>query len=78
MQFVKEHSGGRSQCILHVFGLTEFDKLLYRQVDSEEIKSISLERIEHMIKAIEADVNFPVLPCVRACKYKSKCFLEHE
>ncbi len=76
MQFVKPWFSGRAQCVLHVFGMNEKDKLLYHKVDSENISQLALERIQRTIQGVEAGIDFPVLPCTRLCPYKTKCSLE--
>jgi hypothetical protein len=76
MQFVQPWFTGPTQCVLHVFGINEKEKLLYHRVNSENMSQIALERIQRTIRAIEEGIDFPVLPCSRACPYKTKCSLE--
>lgn len=77
MQFVRPFRD-RSQCILHVFAMSDNHTLIYNQIDSQSVSPIALNRVNNLIQAIESGTDFPVLPCNRSCKFKSKCYLELE
>lgn len=74
--FVKPFWTGRPQCILHVFGVSDRRKLLYRQLNSNNIKDNHLHHITKLINAYENGYDYPNLPCSRSCLFKNQCFSE--
>lgn len=75
MQFVKPLFK-RPQCVLHVFSISEHDKLLYHKINSENITDEALISVTKTVQAIELGLNFPILPCIVSCPFKSKCYPE--
>lgn len=77
-QLAKTWFSESSECILHVFSLSEKEKLLYYKVPSTDISNAILSKVTNIVQGIELKLNFPILPCNRNCLYKTECFLENE
>lgn len=76
-QFVKPYWNNRPQAVLHLFGLSTTDKLIYRQHSSNDISEKQLFRIKNLVQLIEQNICYPTLPCTRECQYKQQCLSEN-
>lgn len=72
-QFVAPwHKNKRPECVLHLFSISQKNKLLYHQIDSRQVNT-ALLRTTELVRVLEAGYSFPSLPCERVCAFRSKC-----
>lgn len=76
LSFVRPWFNENATATLHTFSISEKDKLLYLQSKPDKVKQESLRQIQRTVRGLEMGLDFPVLPCNRACTFKSRCGLE--
>jgi len=73
--FVQKHlQTNRSQVILHIFSFTKNGNLEYHSIDSNDVTTNKFETIKSLVKAIESDYRYPVIPCNHSCPFKKDCY----
>ena len=76
---VKKHHSGRAQAKLHLFGASGSDRnLLYSSMESGDVSPQGLTQVTNLVKQLEADIHYPLVPCSHICKFKRRCFPERQ
>lgn len=63
----------RPQAKLHILSIKETGHIRYASLDSFQISKPYLKQILSLVKTMETNHHFPVLPCLHSCPFKKEC-----